>query len=44
VWHVGGEFQWQNATADIDSAQTGLLGDKIDLGGWHALFTMHIRF
>ena len=41
---VGGEFQWQKATADIDTAETGLLGNKIDLGGWHALFTMHIRF
>jgi hypothetical protein len=44
VWDVGGEFQWQKATADIDRAETGLLGDKIDLGGWHALVTMHIRF
>jgi len=44
VWDVGGEFQWQKATADIDRAETGLLGDKIDLGGWHALFTMHVRF
>ncbi len=44
VWDVGGEFQWQKATGDIDRAETGLLGDKIDLGGWQALFTMHIRF
>jgi hypothetical protein len=44
VWDVGGEFQWQKATADIDRAESGLLGDKIDLGGWHALFTMHVRF
>jgi hypothetical protein len=44
VWDVGGEVQFQKATGDIDRAETGLLGDKIDLGGWHALFTMHIRF
>ena len=44
VWDVGGEVQFQRATGDIDKAETGLLGDKIDLGGWHALFTMHIRF
>jgi hypothetical protein len=44
VWDVGGEFQFQRATGDIDKAESGLLGDKIDLGGWHALFTMHIRF
>jgi len=44
VWDVGGELQWQKATGDIDRAETGLLSDKIDLGGWHALATMHIRF
>lgn len=44
VWDVGGELQWQKATGDIDQAETGLLGNKIDLGGWHALATMHIRF
>jgi outer membrane protein W len=44
VWDVGGELQWQKATGDIDQAETGLLSDKIDLGGWHALATMHIRF
>jgi hypothetical protein len=40
---VGGEVQFQKATGDIDPS-IGLLGNKIDLGGWHALFTMHIRF
>jgi hypothetical protein len=44
AFDVGGEVQFQKATGDIDRAETGLLGDKIDLGGWHALFTMHIRF
>lgn len=44
VWDVGGEVQFQRATGDIDVAETGLVGNKIDLGGWHALFTMHVRF
>jgi Outer membrane protein beta-barrel domain len=44
AFDVGGEVQFQKATADIDQQETGLLGDKIDLGGWHALFTMHLRF
>ena len=43
VWDIGGEVQFQRATGDIDPS-IGLLGDKIDLGGWHALFTMHVRF
>ena len=44
VWDIGGEVQYQHASGDTDRAESGLLGDKIDLGGWHALFTMHIRF
>lgn len=44
AFDVGGEVQFQKATADIDQQETGLLGNKIDLGGWHALFTMHVRF
>lgn len=44
VWDIGGEVQYQRATGDTKRSETGLLGDKIDLGGWHALFTMHIRF
>lgn len=43
AFDVGGEVQFQKATDDIDPS-IGLLGNKIDLGGWHALFTMHIRF
>ena len=43
IWDVGGEVQFQRASGDIDPAE-GLLGEKIDLGGWHALFTMHVRF
>lgn len=44
VWDLGGEIQYQHATGDTDREETLLLGDKIDLGGVHALFTMHIRF
>ena len=41
---VGGELRWQKATGDTGGIAEGFLGDKIDLGGWHALLTMHIRF
>lgn len=44
TFDVGGEVQFQHATGDIDQQQTGLLGSKIDLGGWHALVSMHLRF
>jgi hypothetical protein len=43
VWDLGGEIESQRATGDIDP-QVGLIGDKVDLGGVHALFTMHVRF
>ena len=43
AWDIGGELQYQRASGDIEP-EVGLLGDKIDLGGWHALLTMHIRF
>ena len=44
VWDIGGEVQFQKAIGDTKRAETGLLADKIDLGGFHALLTMHIRF
>jgi hypothetical protein len=44
VFDVGGELQFQRASGDTKPSESGLLGDKIDLGGWHALFTMHVRF
>jgi opacity protein-like surface antigen len=44
VWDIGGEIQYQRASGDTKPAESQLLGDKIDLGGIHALFTMHIRF
>ena len=44
VWDLGGEIQYQRASGDTNREDSLLLGDKIDLGGVHALFTMHIRF
>ena len=44
VWDLGGEIQYQRATGDTNRAESLLVGDKIDLGGVHALFTLHIRF
>ncbi len=44
VWDIGGEIQYQRASGDTKRAESLLLGDKIDLGGVNALFTMHIRF
>ena len=41
---IGGEARWQWAEGDTDRDETGLLGDKIDLGGWHAAATFHFRF
>jgi hypothetical protein len=43
AWDIGGELQYQRASSDLDP-EAGFVGEKIDLGGWHALFTMHIRF
>jgi outer membrane protein W len=42
LWLVGGELRYQKAEGDIDAE--GFLGDKIDLGGWTASFTFHLRF
>lgn len=44
IWTIGGELRWQRAEGNTNSAETGLLGDKIDLGGWSANFVMHFRF
>jgi hypothetical protein len=41
---IGGEARWQKADGDTDIDESGLLGDKIDLGGWHAGVTFHLRF
>jgi outer membrane protein W len=41
---IGGEVRWQRADGDTDRDESGLLGDRIDLGGWHANVTFHLRF
>lgn len=40
---VGGEARYQRAEGDT-SKQPNLLGTKIDLGGWTAAATFHVRF
>jgi outer membrane protein W len=44
AWTVGGEFRWQNALGDTDFEESGLVGRKIDLGGWNFNFTVGFRF
>jgi hypothetical protein len=41
---TGVEFRWQKAEGDTKPEETGLLSDKIDLGGWTTAWNMHIRF
>lgn len=40
---AGGEVRWQKAEGDIP-ADAGMLGTKIDLGGWTTNFTLGVRF
>ena len=42
-WAVGGEVRWQKAEAKGLLKQE-FLGDKFDLGGWTANFTLGVRF
>jgi hypothetical protein len=42
-WTVGAEGRWQKLEGK-GLADAGMLGDKIDLGGWHANFTFGFRF
>ena len=44
MWDVGGEYRYQWADGDTKPAESGLLGSKIDLGGWNAALTLHVRF
>ena len=41
---LGGELRYQRAEGDTNAAESGLLGNKIDLGGWAANFAIHFRF
>jgi len=40
---AGGEVRWQKVEGDIPS-DIGMLGTKIDLGGWTTNFTLGVRF
>jgi hypothetical protein len=42
-WTVGGEVRWQKAEGK-GLLDEGFIGDKLDLGGWHANFTFGVRF
>lgn len=41
---IGGEVRYQRAQGDTKPEQSELLGSKIDLGGWNAALTFHVRF
>lgn len=43
IWTIGGEIRWQKAVGN-DLLESGLLADKIDLGGWTTSFTFNLRF
>jgi opacity protein-like surface antigen len=40
-WSLGGEVRYQQADADLSLE---FLGDKLDLGGFHYLATVHVKF
>ena len=44
MWDIGGEVRYQRAEGDTKPTESGLLGSKIDLGGWNAAVTFHVRF
>jgi outer membrane protein W len=44
MFDIGGEVRYQRAEGDTKPDDSGLLGRKIDLGGWNAAATFHIRF
>jgi opacity protein-like surface antigen len=43
TWLLGGEIRYQKADGKIDD-DAGMLGDRIDLGGWTTSFTFALRF
>ena len=43
VWKLGVEVRYQKAEGK-GLLDNDFLGDKIDLGGWTANFTAHVRF
>lgn len=43
TFNVGGEWRWQQGTADL-SPELNFAGDKLDLGGNSIAATVHVRF
>jgi len=43
VFLVGGEFRWHDGEATLEASQE-FAGDTIDLGGYSAVFVLHVRF
>jgi opacity protein-like surface antigen len=43
VLNLGGEFRWQNGSADL-APELNFAGDKVDLGGFSFAGTVHVRF
>ena len=41
AWSLGGEVRYQKASADLSD---DFLGTKLDLGGFHYLATVHVKF
>jgi len=41
AWSLGGEVRWQKASADLND---DFLGTTLDLGGFHYLATLHVKF
>ena len=41
TWSLGGEVRYQKASADLSE---DFLGAKLDLGGFHYLATVHVKF
>ena len=41
TWSLGGEVRWQKATADLSN---DFLGTTLDLGGFHYLATIRVKF
>jgi opacity protein-like surface antigen len=41
VWSLGGEVRYQKADADLSD---DFLGPKLDLGGFHYVMTLHVKF
>mgnify|MGYP003411671130 FL=1 len=41
TFSLGGEVRYQKAEADLSE---DFLGSKLDLGGFHYLMTVHVKF